>query len=261
MLVVFILSFFVLGCGAIGLYTQRFNRQRRSRILNAPTSAIAQASGTGHVEVKGRIVPSEQGVLMTPFSNQHAVWARVTVQEWRQQGRSGSFVTIIQKSDARQFMVDDGSGQLARIVPDMAHTIIDERQVAKSGMFNNATPPLEAFLQAHGQKSVNMLGMNKNMRYVEEVLRPGENVFAIGASRREPGPPVSDGYRMVPSSQLVMFHGGPPADELILSNKPEEKIVSKLLFPSIGFGIMLALGALGLLGGLAATIFAAVTAN
>src|SRR4051812_43475617 len=95
------------------------NMARRKRIMSTPTSPIRQAPG-GLVEVKGRIVPSEQGVLQTPFSGRHAVWARITVQERRQRGRSSYWATIINEVDARSFFVDDGSGELARVLPQNA---------------------------------------------------------------------------------------------------------------------------------------------
>ena len=68
------------------------------------------------------------------------------------------------------------------------------------------------------------------------------------------GPPVHDGYRMVPSSQLVMFQGAGPDGELLLTNKTEEQLTGKLL---TGFVVGLALTGLGVLlglGGVAAAI-------
>jgi hypothetical protein len=238
----------LLVAGIAVMYGSRANVKRRNRILNTPTSPIAQAQGNAQVEIKGKILPSEQGVVMAPFSGRHAVWCRVTVQEWQQRGRSGSFITIVQEVDARHFMVDDGSGQYARVIPDRAHMILDEQQVGKSGTFRDANPQIEAFLQSRGLKTTNFLGLNKNMRYLEELLIPNDNLYAIGASRRDPGPPVSDGYRMSPSSMLVLFHGGTDDNELILTNKPEDKITGKLLYGFIGGIVMTALGIFSLVG-------------
>ena len=111
-----------------------------------PTSAIAQAPGNAPVEIKGRIVPGEQGVLQTPFSGRHAVWCRVSVLEYRSSGRSGHWVTILREVDQREFFVDDGSGQMAKIIPAGAEVILDQQQIASSGTFNDAPPHLQAFL-------------------------------------------------------------------------------------------------------------------
>lgn len=240
--------------GVIVTVTNIKNYKRRQRIVATPTSPIAQAPGNGVVEIKGRIAPSEQGLVQTPFSGRHAVWCRVTVQELRSSGRSSYWHTILTEVDGRLFMVDDGSGQMARVMPMGANVMLDKVSIASSGTFNDAAPHLEAFLQSRGLKSTSWIGFNKSMRYEEEILAPNDALYALGPSRREPGPPVHDGYRMVPSSQLVMFHGAGPDGELLLTNKTEEQLTGKLL---TGFVVGLVLTGLGVLlglGGVAAVI-------
>ena len=228
------------------------NFQRRQRIIATPTSPIAQAPGNGPVEVKGRIAPSEQGLVQAPFSGRHAVWIRITVQELRSSGRSSHWHTVLTEADGRPFMVDDGSGQMARVLPAGANVILEKQNIASSGTFNDAPPHLEAFLQARGLKSTSWLGFNKSMRYEEEVLAPGDVLYALGPSRREAGPPVHDGYRMVPGSQLVMFHG--MGDELILTNKTEEQLTSKLLTGFVVGLVVTGIGVLLGLGGIASAV-------
>ncbi len=223
------------------------NFKRRQRIIATPTSPIAQAPGNGLVEIKGRIVPSEQGLVQTPFSGRHAVWVRVTVQELRSSGRNSYWHTVLTEVDGRPFMVDDGSGQMARVMANGANVVLDKQNVASSGTFNDASHHLEAFLASRGLKSTSWLGFNKSMRYEEEVLGPGDPLYALGPSRREPGPPVHDGYRMVPGTMLVMFHGTGPDGELLLTNKSEAELTSKLL---TGFVIGCVLGGIGLLLGI-----------
>lgn len=241
----------LLVIGVIVTLTNLKNWKRRQRIIKTPTSPIIQAPGNGLVEIKGRIMPSEQGVLQTPFSGRQAVWCRITVQELRSSGRSSYWHTLLTEVDGRMFMVDDGSGQAARILPQGAEVILDAHNIASSGTFNDAAPHLEAFLQSRGLKSTSWLGFNKSMRYSEEVLGPGDNLYALGPSRRDPGPPVNDGYRMMPSSQLVMFHAMGPDGELLLTNKTEEQLTSKL---ATGFIVGLVMVAIGLFGGLASVI-------
>ena len=243
--------------GLIVTLSNLSNFKRRQRIVAMPTSPIAHAPGNGLVEIKGRIQPSEQGLVQTPFSGRHAVWCRITVQEMRSSGRNRYWHTILTEVDGRPFMVEDGSGQLARVLPHGANVILDKQNVASSGTFNDAAPHLEAFLQSRGLKSTSWIGFNKAMRYEEEVLGPGDPLFALGPSRREAGPPVHDGYRMVPGSQLVMFHAMGPDGELILTNKTEEQLTSKLL---TGFVIGCVLGGLGLLMGFGGVVIGVLSA-
>jgi hypothetical protein len=142
-------------------------------------------------------------------------------------------------------------------MPLGANVLLEKQNVASSGTFNDAPPHLEHFLQSRGLKSTSWLGFNKGMRYEEEVLAPGDPLYALGPSRREAGPPVHDGYRMVPGSQLVMSQGMGPEGELLLTNKTEEQLTGKLL---TGFVIGLVLGGLGLLMGLGGVVFA-IAAN
>lgn len=242
-------AFFILGgvlfvIGIIVTLTNLKNWKRRQRIIATPTSPIAHAPGNQLVEIKGRIVAGEQGVVQTPFSGRLAVWTRVTVQELRSTGKNSYWHTLHTEMDGRPFLIDDGSGQLARIMPQGANVMLDRVNIASSGTFNDAQPHLEAFLAMRGLKSTSWLGFNKSMRYEEELLAPGDPVYALGPSRRDPGPPVSDGYRMVPGTQLVMFHGPSADHELILTNKSEEQLTSRLLG---GFVVGLVLTGLSLL--------------
>ncbi|MDB4943020.1 MAG: hypothetical protein JWP97_2554 [Labilithrix sp.] len=254
MVALFILGGVMFVIGVVLTLTNLKNWKRRQRILATPTSPIAQAPGNQLVEIKGRIVPSELGVIQTPFSGRLAVWTRVTVQELRSTGKSSYWHTLHTEADGRPFMIDDGSGQLARIMPAGANVVLERVNVASSGTFNDAQPHLEAFLAMRGLKSTSWLGFNKRMRYEEELLAPGDPVYALGPSRRDPGPPVNDGYRMVPGTQLVMFTGLGAEHELILTNKTEEQLTSKLLW---GFvtglvvtGISVLLGVAGLVTGI-----------
>ncbi len=205
------------------------NWQRRQRIVQTPTTPIAHAPGNTVVEIKGRILPGEQGLVQAPFSGRHAVWCRVTVQELRRSGKSSHWHTVLVEIDGRPFYVDDGSGQVARVMPGGANVILERQNVASSGTFNDAAPHLEAFLRSRGKQSTTWLGFNKSIRYEEEVLAPHDALYALGPSRREPGPPVHDGYRMVPGTQLVLFHAMGGDGELLLTNKSEEQLTSKLL--------------------------------
>jgi hypothetical protein len=225
------------------------NWRRRSRILGTPTSPIAQAPGNALVEVKGRAMPSEQGLVVGPFSGRQGVWVRVLVEELRSSGRNRYWVTMINECDGRVFMIDDGSGQMARVDPAGANVMPQRLQIATSGTFNDAAPHLQAFLASRGQTTTGLLGFNRTIRYSEELLAPMEPVYALGPSRRDAGPPINDGYRMVPSSQLVMFAAGGEEGELIVTNKTEDQLVAGLKWGLIsGIGIMTVGFGIGVVG-------------
>ncbi len=261
MIVFFVGGAIVFFVGLIMMLANMKNLARRKRIIDTPTTPIAQAPGGHVVEVKGRIFPSEQGVLVAPFSGRQVVYARIVIQEYRSSGRSGRWVTVFNQMQAREFMIDDGTGQYARVRIGGANIVLDRQKVASSGTFNDAPPHLAGFLAAHGMSTTSWLGFNKSMRYEEEVLCPGDPIYALGPSQRTQGPPVNDGYRMVPTSELMMFAAPGPQGELIVTNKSEEELTSKM---RTGFlwGVGCAgVGGLILFGGIALAIVAVIVAG
>jgi hypothetical protein len=248
-----IIVFIALVIGLIIVASSAGDWRRRQRIVATPTTPIAQCSGDSVVEIKGKVVASEQGSFTTPFSGRPAVFCRVSVQERRRRGKSTYWHTIIEEIDARDFYVEDGSGQQARIAPRGANCVLDKQSVASSGMFNDPPPQLVAFLQSRGVSSETWIGTNKSMQYLEEVLAPGDSLYAIGPSHREAGPPQPDAYRDSPASRLVMSGMSSGAMELLISNKSEEDLVKNL-----GMGMTIGFVLIG--GSVAAALISVVVA-
>lgn len=236
--------------GGYVLYTGRADMARRRRILDTPTSAIARAPESGWVEITGRIVAGPGGLVRSPFRDLDAVWCRVLVEEYRSNGKSGSWHAISDETDSRPFFIDDSSPLPALVRSSGARVVLDADQVVESGTFNDAPPELEEYLVERNQKSTGLLGFNRKLRVREEVLQPGDPIYALGMARYEPGPPVESGYRSGPSRRLVLSAGLEADDELILSNKSESEMLWKLAaqhrvgLAMTGVGVLLA--ALGL---------------
>lgn len=255
-------ALFIIGAviALIGLFVtigNLKNVRRRKRIMGTPTSPIGQATGQGRVEIKGNVAAGEEGLLQAPFSGRYCVWVCVTVQEHRSSGRSSYWATIVNETDFRPFYVEDGSGR-ARVMPQGAEVILESQNISTSGTFNDAPPHLQQFLVSRGLSTTSFLGFNKSIRYNEQALVVGDPLYAIGASHREVGPPVHDGYRMVPGSQLVMYAGQGEDFELILTNKSEEQLVSKLLWGFVGGLVMLGVGGLFIAFGMIAAVMGAL---
>ena len=174
------------------------------------------------------MVVGEEGTISAPFSGRPAVYVRVLVEEYRQRGKSGTWVTVFNESTAREFYVEDGSGERARINPAGARFVLDRQKIASSGTFKDPPPAFAQFLAAHRLESTSWLGFNKSLRYEEELVAVGDSVYALGPSRREAGPPALDGYRTGATTQLVLESMGTGDGELLVSNKAERELVSKI---------------------------------
>ncbi len=159
------------------------------------------------------------------------MWARVTVQQVHSTGGNNpttTWTTVLEEITSTPFFVDDNPGEMASILPQGANVILDKQSAAKSGDFHDASPGFEAFLQSHDLSSKNFFGFNKTLSCTEELLAPGDALYALGPSRREPGQPASGGSGMAAPSQLVMYAGPGAHGELILTNKAEKQLASRL---------------------------------
>jgi hypothetical protein len=215
--------------GMILVLSNLKNVARRERILATGTSPISQAMG-GPVEIKGNISPSEKGLVEAPLSGRQAVWTRVTVTEFHgSSANSGGSSTVLNEVNGRPFFVDDSSGEVARIIPDGANVVLDQQSVGNSGQFHDAPPGFEEFLSARGLSSKSFFGFNKTMSFYEELLAPGDALYARGPSRRDHGEPSSEGSGTAPWGQLVMYADTGTGGELILTNKTEKQLASRLL--------------------------------
>src|SRR5262249_9759703 len=151
----------------------------------------------------------------SPFSGRHAVWVRAMVQEERAVNRKAHWAMLVDEQDGRPFLVDDGSGDLARVIPTRATFVLERQLVAKSGTFRDAAPHLQAFLGARGHATTTWLGFNKPIRYDEEVVAPEDAIFVLGPAQRE-----------ATSGELVMYATPGPQGELIVTTRGEGKLTS-----------------------------------
>jgi hypothetical protein len=226
--------------GLVLVLRARKHYRRYKRVRSTLNSPIAKAKGGGFVSVAGRIVPSDQGVARAPFSGKAAVWIRVVVEELRSPTRRAYWHPLFDDVEARNFLVDDGSGQAARVIPRNAEALLLPRNTSSSGFYYDDPVHLEAFLQSRGSKSTKMLGFSGSMRYREEILVAGEVVQVLGLSRREAAGPGAHGRRLGPAHQLVLFQG--PGDELLITNRTPEQLVHHTLAGLVAGIVFLILG-------------------
>jgi hypothetical protein len=195
-------------------------QRRRARLVErTPTTSAASLEGGEVVEIKGRVVAAEQ-TLETPLSRRSAVWMHVKVKE----AQGSSSTTLVDEARAVEFLIDDGSGRMARAVP-RAH---ENGVVAhdSDGQWENETEgPREhvlELLRASGHKDFDPTKLS----WTERALFVGDPVYVLGHAEPIVGPPVADGYRSNPSSQLVLR--GTAEAPLTIAAMTEEQFVARL---------------------------------
>jgi len=192
-------------------------RDRRQLILDTPTSPIRGWAG-GHVEVKGRAVPTEQGLLCAPFSGRHAVYCLAQVLE--QSGGEGTWFPIASEVTAREFYVDDGSGERARLIPTGADFVLEAVEVFTPGPFKNPHRNCIAFLAQRGISTTTHFGFNRRLRFEESLVIPGDLIYAIGPSQRGT-------FGGSNANEIIMFTQGPDPYQLVVTNTSEEALANR----------------------------------
>jgi hypothetical protein len=224
--------------GAVSILASGADRKRRKRVHDTPTSRIVDARG-GLVEIEGRVESNTASVLHAPFSGRPAVYVHATIDE-SPPGQRSKGNTIFKSTTSTPFTVLDASGGRAQVRPEGARVVVDENEVFSAGLLHEVPPNLQAFLERHGLRS-RFLGVSKSLTFREELLAPGDPVFANGPSRLE-APSATGGDEAAPGSALVLYSAGRGKEQLVLSNKSERQVVEDLRAGTTAGAFLLTLG-------------------
>jgi len=117
--------------------------------------------------------------LIAPLSGRRCAHYYVLVEEKVSSGKSSHWNTLIEEEVAGKFVIRDGRYCAHINNQNVKSYLVEDRQFA-SELGQDATPELERYLNAHGQKSEGVFGWNKSIRYKEGVLEEGELIAAVG---------------------------------------------------------------------------------
>jgi hypothetical protein len=193
----FLLLIIVVALGTflgLALYFSRDARIKRA-IRNAALETTRDFQDRTIGKIQGTVRYLDEP-LEAPLSARPCAYYEALVEEYRSNGKSGSWHEIICERKGQDFLLEDEAG-VARISMHGAEVAVVKDSHHRSGTFNAATPELEAFLAKHGRSSKGWV-FNKNLRYKEGVLEAGEIVAAYGLGTREPDPDpraATGGYR------------------------------------------------------------------
>ncbi|HEY3815957.1 MAG TPA: GIDE domain-containing protein [Polyangiaceae bacterium] len=220
-------------------------RMKRARLVErTPTTPAASLEGGEVVEIKGRVVAAEQ-TLLAPISRRAAVWMHVKVVE--AQGSSTS--TLLDEARAVEFFIDDGSGRMARAVPEATADAVFALDAEKrwDNEDQGSREHVVALLEANDKKGFELT----HLSWTERALYVGDPVYVLGRAEAGVGPPVVAGYRTTPSSQLVLR--GTREAPLTIAAMTEEQYLRKLKSGAATyFGCAMVVAVLGVI----ATVFA-----
>lgn len=202
----------------VGSYVARYFKldARLERALRAEGSVpIDSLKAKQIAKVSGRIREFEE-LIEGPLTGRACVFYWVLVEE----GARNHWRTVVNDFQAVDFLLEDESG-VARVTPDGAKALLVMDAHFRSKTFKDATPELEAYLSRFGERSTNLLGFNRSIRYREAVLELDEEVAVLGAVRmeRDPDPTrTKGGYRSRPERPVLH---SPEGASLLVSDDPK----------------------------------------
>ena len=181
-----------LGVGVgVYLFFSGFRELKCKRIIqDIPTSKIATGAVGSNVEIAGHVVVREAGDLVTaPISGIPSVFYSLEIQKLVRQKNNSYWKTIDQFYSHDEFIVDDGSGALARVMvqgADIRHKGRSESCEASSSNFDSMPPLLRTALSGNASK----LGRFKldetswlfsdQYKFVEWSFAEDEPVYVLG---------------------------------------------------------------------------------
>ena len=179
------------------LFYLAMRKRRHARVVErTPTTSATRPVTGNEVEVKGEVVAAEK-TFESLVPRRRAVWCHLLVEEVDDAGHDETRRTILDDIHTAEFMVDDRSGKMARVVPARTRGGLTTKESARVGSREQVLARL---------KKAGVTGFDpKKLSWRETALYVGDSVYVLGRGESVEGPPEADGYRtMQPSQQLVM---------------------------------------------------------
>lgn len=179
------------------------------------TEAHRRRAGRGDREDL-RILVYGSETLTAPITGRQCAAYSVVVRERDRDARN---TATIDEADARSFRVEDESG-VAWVQPTLVDLVVSMDRNLQTGFFEDPTPRMTAFLDAHGLEARGFL-FNRVLEFSEGILEGGEAVAVLGVGAWEPDPdPTSSGRGGYRERAVRLRVTDPPDANMILSDDP-----------------------------------------
>jgi hypothetical protein len=178
------LALIAFGLGIAALWWGYRSFKIKRRIENVPTSKI-RSMAMGLVELSGTVVPSDDGIMQSPLTQQDCVYYDYTIKEKRSSGKHTRWVTIDSGSRGDYFYLDDGTGT-ALVKTAGASIDVSTSLNVSSSSFQDPPATVQAYLEQSDIDYESIFGMNKTMSYEERVIAPEDQVYVLGTAGDNP---------------------------------------------------------------------------
>jgi E3 Ubiquitin ligase len=171
------------ACGGVYLFYHGFRLLQRKRlIMNTPASKIRSAA-MGLVEVSG--LASGPYTLTAPITGVPCFYYRTMVWQWKQQGKSNSWVKVADDGLHVPFYLEDNTGRVL-VNPQGADLDIhlyfhDEFSQSLFSSHMEVPANITNFLLTHGVPT------DKKIKIEEYCIKPKNALFILGTLAENPG--------------------------------------------------------------------------
>jgi hypothetical protein len=233
-------------CGGIVIFVLGliWFRQRRM-IENIPTSKI-RSLAMGLAEIYGQVV-KDKLLLKGPFSGDDCVYYKYQIQELRHTKNSSYWATIKKGEERVNFYIKDATGSVL-VDPKGANIDILKDYEFGSGWGNDPPQQVLRFLEENGVRHESFFGMNKQMRFIESSIEPGDKLYVLGTAGDNP---FFEEATAKHGHEDIMMQKGRFERFYYISDKAEKDILNRLRWKALG-GIF---GGIALTAGSMAVIF------
>lgn len=220
-LLIFPTIFLLVGVRLFVRGLMRFTEKRL--IENVPTSKI-HSIAMGLVKINGEVVPAEKHALKSPLSGRDCVYYRYRIEEMMDTGRGPTWSPISLGERSPIFFLKDNTG-LVLVNPEKARVEISSVNECKSGRGKDPPQKVLEFLESVGIKHKDSFGLNKKMRFVEQIIAPYDKLYILGTASDNPYVEESTAMH---SSEDIMIDKGKFEKFYVISDRPEKEFTSLL---------------------------------
>jgi len=201
------------------------NSLKQKHIIEAlPTSNI-RSIAMGLVEIYGEVIPGKN-LLKSPFSGEDCVYYKYQIQELRHTKNHSYWATIKSGEERVNFYLKDDTG-IVLVDPKGAKIEISKDYDFYSGWGVNPPQRVLDFLNSKNIRFENFFGINKQMRFVESCIVPGDKLYILGTAGDNP---YVDETMAKTNTEDIMIQKGRFDKIYYISDKPEKEILNMLRF-------------------------------
>jgi len=211
---------------AIGLYFYK----KKQLIADTPTSKI-RSIAIGLVEIFGQVIPIQERVVKSPFTDKDCVYYNYKIEEYRSNGKNSSWVTIKKGEQKDLFYLKDDTGMIL-IDPTGAQIEAKQDFEYQSGLGKDPPEQVIRFLTTHHLTHEGFFGFNKTMRYRETIIVPDDTLYIMGTAGENPYKKETTAHHV----DSLMIQKGKQEKQYFISDKPEKQMLTNLAFLTYGLG-------------------------